>query len=131
MPISWKARLAWLGSATVVMGLGLASRRYGDYLPALLADYAGDTLWALFVFLGLSALVPGVRLRYRTGAALAFAFLIESSQLYHAPWIDAVRATKLGGLVLGFGFLWTDLVCYTVGILVGAAFDRTVARAKD
>ena len=45
---------------------------------------------------------------------------IEISQLYQAPWIDATRATRLGGLVLGHGFLWSDMVCYSVGIGVGA-----------
>ena len=38
-------------------------------------------------------------------------------------WIDAIRNTTLGGLILGFGFLWSDLVCYTIGIIVGAIID--------
>jgi hypothetical protein len=46
--------------------------------------------------------------------------MVEISQLYHAPWIDSIRQTALGGLVLGFGFLWTDLVCYSVGIFIGS-----------
>jgi hypothetical protein len=29
----------------------------------------------------------------------------------------------IGGLVLGFGFLWTDVVCYTARILIGVGFD--------
>ena len=49
-------------------------------------------------------------------AALTFSYGIEISQLYHAPWIDALRAYSLGGLILGFGFLWSDLVCYSVGV---------------
>ena len=40
---------------------------------------------------------------------------VELSQLYHAPWIDSIRQTTLGGLILGFGFLWSDLACYAVG----------------
>jgi len=47
--------------------------------------------------------------------------------LYHAPWIDAARATRLGALDLGYGFLWSDLVCYLVGA-VGAAILDTVIR---
>jgi Protein of unknown function (DUF2809) len=57
------------------------------------------------------------------GAALAVSYAVEVSQLYHAPWIDAVRHTRLGGLVLGYGFLWSDLVCYTVGVTLGVAID--------
>ena len=36
-------------------------------------------------------------------AALLFSFAIEFSQFHHAPWIDNLRATALGGLVVGFG----------------------------
>ncbi len=80
-------------------------------------------LWALMVFLGFALLFnrqPTKIIALMTGL---FSFGIEFSQLYHAPWIDAVRATRLGGLVLGFGFLWTDLLCYSVGILIGSLID--------
>ena len=55
--------------------------------------------------------------------AIILSYSIEISQLYHAAWIDAIRNTTLGGLILGFGFLWSDLVCYTIGIIVGAIID--------
>jgi hypothetical protein len=46
--------------------------------------------------------------------------LIEMSQPYHAPWIDSIRRTTLGGLALGYGLVWGDLACYAVGIGFGA-----------
>jgi hypothetical protein len=70
------------------------------------------------VFLLVSTLLVGRPILVRAAISLAFAFLVEISQFYHAPWIDSIRQTTLGGLVLGFGFLWTDLVCYTVGIFL-------------
>lgn len=57
-------------------------------------------------------------------AALIFSYGIEISQLYHASWIDALRAYRLGGLVLGFGFLWSDMVCYTVGVGFGYLMEK-------
>lgn len=116
-------KISYLLCAAVVLALGLASRRYDVWLPTILSEYAGDTLWALLVFLGISALRPDARLPLRGAVALGIAFLVEISQLYHAPWIDAIRATKIGGLVLGFGFLWTDLVCYAVGVSIGILLD--------
>jgi hypothetical protein len=98
-------------------------RRFGTDLPTFVAQYAGDTLWALMVFLGISVAAPRARVSQRAGIALALAFAVEVSQLYHAPWINALRSTTLGGLVLGFGFLWTDLVCYAAGVSLGAAMD--------
>jgi len=56
--------------------------------------------------------------------AMAFSVAIELSQLYHAPWIDSIRHTTLGGLILGFGFVWSDLICYAVGVGLGLAIEN-------
>lgn len=100
-------------------------------MPAFLAEYAGDTLWAIMVFLLVSTLLAGRPILLRAAISLALAFLVEISQLYHAPWIDSIRQTTLGGLVLGFGFLWTDLVCYSVGVMIGVIAELgTVGRRR-
>ena len=84
------------------------------------------------LFLLISTLLDGRLVVLRAAISLALAFLVEISQLYHAPWIDSIRQTTLGGLVLGFGFLWTDLVCYSVGIAIGSLTegDQTLRQAK-
>ena len=48
---------------------------------------------------------------------------VELSQLYHAPWIDSIRHTTIGGLILGFGFLWSDLACYSLGVGLGVLIE--------
>lgn len=108
--------------------VGLASRQYQAVLPEFVGEYAGDTLWALMLFLQVSTLLAGRTVSSRATISLVLAFLVEISQLYHAPWIDSIRNTTLGGLVLGFGFLWTDLVCYTVGIIIGAVAECGLRR---
>jgi hypothetical protein len=55
--------------------------------------------------------------------ALGFSWSVEVSQLYHAPWIDAIRATIPGKLVLGNTFHWPDLPAYAVGIAIGALIE--------
>ena len=122
----WRRRLPYAVCAVAVIAMGLASRRYGMALPVFVAEYAGDTLWGLMVFLGVSVVVPGARLSHRAGTALAFAFAVEVSQLYRAPWIDTLRSTTFGGLVLGFGFVWTDFVCYAIGVSFGVVIDYVV-----
>jgi hypothetical protein len=52
------------------------------------------------VFLLVSTLLVGRPILVRAAISLAFAFLVEISQFYHAPWIDSIRQTTLGGLVL-------------------------------
>ena len=126
-----RTRIAFFLCAVVVTIVGLASRRYQAVLPEFIGEYAGDTLWALMLFLLVSTLLAGRTVISRATISLVLAFVVEISQLYHAPWIDSIRHTTLGGLVLGFGFLWTDLVCYTVGIVIGAVAEYGIRRDSN
>ncbi|HFK1722697.1 hypothetical protein CN300_18185 [Bacillus thuringiensis] len=103
----------------VVIILGLSSRKFAFALPHLLNDYLGDALWALMIFTGFGFLFPKTETKKLAFISLMFCYGIEVSQLYHAEWIDNIRATTLGGLVLGYGFLWSDLVAYKIGVGVG------------
>ncbi|MEC2714882.1 DUF2809 domain-containing protein [Bacillus cereus] len=103
----------------VIIILGLSSRKFAFALPHLLNDYLGDALWALMIFTGFGFLFPKTETKKLAFISLMFCYGIEVSQLYHAEWIDSMRATTLGGLVLGYGFLWSDLVAYTIGVGVG------------
>jgi hypothetical protein len=105
---------------STVIVFGLASRHYPNVFPKFITTYAGDTLWALMVFLLIGFISPRLATLKLAVLTLLFAFLIELSQLYHAPWIDGIRAYSLAALVLGHGFLWSDLVCYSVGVAIGA-----------
>lgn len=103
----------------VVIILGLSSRKFAFTLPHLLNDYLGDALWALMIFTGFGFLFPKTETKKLAFISLMFCYGIEASQLYHAEWIDSIRATTLGGLVLGYVFLWSDVVAYTIGVGVG------------
>lgn len=124
--MSDRARHALLLLGTIV--LGLLSRRYGATLPAFVARYAGDVLWASMVVWGLRLLAPRAQTGWIAIGAFAISVAVELSQLYRAAWIDAIRATRAGALVLGQGFLWTDLACYAVGVLLAAAIDAGLRR---
>jgi hypothetical protein len=118
-----KLRLIYLTLIPIVIVAAFATRSGWPWMPGLVVEYGGDTLWALMVFMVLRAIGPGKSPVQAALLALIISYLGEISQLYHAPWIDAIRSYRLGGVLLGFGFLWSDLVCYTVGILAGAAIE--------
>ena len=106
--------VVWLALIALTIALGLASRHAG-HLPSVVADYAGDTLWALAAFLGIGLILPRASTWTVALLAMAFSVIIEVGQLSHAPWIDSIRRTTLGGLVLGFDFVWSDLAFYAAG----------------
>jgi hypothetical protein len=117
-----------LGFVIGAILLGLASRRFRSDLPWFIGEYAGDTLWAGMVYFLAATIWPNARTGRLAVGALAFSWAIEASQLYQAPWINSVRATTLGGLVLGFGFLWSDLICYTAGVALAVGIDLVLRR---
>ena len=118
-----RSRITYLMAAITVVVLGLSSRRYSQVLPEFVATYAGDTLWALTAFLCVGLLFPRWSTLRVCVTALLFAFAIELSQLYHSPWVDQIRRTMVGGFILGYGFLWSDLLCYVVGISIGCTLE--------
>jgi hypothetical protein len=109
----------------VVVSLGLASRAWPVF-PAFLAGYPGDALWAWMVLLLLGLLWPRWSANRLAGLALAVSFAVESSQALHTPWLDALRATTPGHLVLGSDFDPFDLVALAVGIGMGVVFERVL-----
>jgi hypothetical protein len=123
-------RVTYAVSLAAVIVLGLASRRYPGLLPHALGKYPGDALWALMVFLILGIIRPSSSTGSLALTALGVACLDEASQLYQAPWINAVRATTLGHLALGSAFSWMDIVAYTVGVMIGSAVELGVGRRR-
>ena len=106
-----------------IIVLGLASRKYGDILPEFIAEYSGDTLWAAMVYCGIRFLFPSLSILKTIVISLLCSYCIEISQLYQADWANTVRNTTLGALIFGHGFLWSDMICYTVGVLLSAVID--------
>ena len=113
-----RRRAGYVLATVVVIAAGLATRPLRSAYPVAM-DALGDALWAAMVFLALSAAWPEAPIWKRAAGAAALAFAVEFSQMYHAPWMDRIRATLPGHLVLGQGFEPWDLVKYLVG--VGAA----------
>lgn len=98
--------------------LALATRHHKNWFCPFIVQYGGDTLWAamflffLRIFFAKTNIVKLAIINFLLGAA------DETLQLYQAPWIQTIRQNKIGGLLLGYGFLWSDIVCYLVGTLI-------------
>lgn len=110
----------------VTIALRLASRKWPMLFPALLGKYPGDALWALMVYWTIAWVTPNAPIKKVAVLALLISYADEFSQLYQAPWIDAIRSTTLGHLILGSTFSWLDMLAYTVGVAIGAAIEYCV-----
>ncbi|MCU0449024.1 MAG: DUF2809 domain-containing protein [Bernardetiaceae bacterium] len=121
---AWPYFLLHLGLMAAVIPLGLHIRRHKTDFPYLVGEFAPDALWALLLFWVFSVIGYRRSAHWVAVATLLFTWAIEVSQWYQAEWIRAVRRNFWGAMLLGHGFLWTDLVCYTTGIAVGWAVAR-------
>jgi hypothetical protein len=121
-PLPRRRRLV-AAALAVVVGLGLLSRRFP--LPGMLAEHTGDALYATAAFGLFALLAPAARTRTLGLAAFGFAAAIEVAQLLDWPWLQTLRSHRLGALLLGQGFQWTDLVAYAAGAGLGCVADVT------
>lgn len=101
----------------LVMALGILSRKFSYLLPDIINTYLGDAIWATMIYVMMAFVFVNKLPKQIAVFSLLFCYAIELSQLYQAPWINDIRNTTLGALVLGSGFLWSDLLAYALGIL--------------
>jgi hypothetical protein len=120
-----KTRFTYFILTIATIAIGILSRHISG-IPA----FIGDILWGLMVYFIVRFLFIGKKIKWAIVASLLFSYAIEFSQLYQEPWINKIRHTVLGGLVLGCSFLWSDMLCYTVGIGIGVLIDRTFVGEK-
>jgi Protein of unknown function (DUF2809) len=118
-----KNRLYDAFMTAIVLCIGLVSRRYTS-AGSFIHDYLGDAIWAGMIYFGFRMLLPHFSFLKTAFIAIAFTYCIEISQLYQAAWLNTLRHTTLGGLILGFGFLWSDLLMYFLGIVAAMLLDR-------
>lgn len=111
-----------------VIAAGLWWRSAANPVPPFLHKYGGDALWALLMFLGFRCVLIRVSILRVTLVSLAFCFAVEFSQLYHAPWIDSLRNSRLGALALGAIFNAPDLIAYAAGVALGVLIETTRSR---
>jgi uncharacterized protein DUF2809 len=86
--------------------------------PGLVITHAGDVLWATAVVLAVAFVRPAWSPYRLCAVGLGLAITIEFSQLWRPRWLEELRDNEVAALVLGKGFVWGDLLRYTLGIAV-------------
>ena len=111
------------------IGLGLVSR--ADFIPKLIYPFFGDILYSLMIFFIIGFIFTDLSSLKIALISIGICYIIELSQFYEANWIVEFRNNKLGGLILGYGFLWSDLISYLVGGVLGLSFDFFILKRLE
>jgi hypothetical protein len=120
--------LAWLLACVIVAGYLL---RFHAPVPEALRDAAGGAAYAVAAALGVMLLHPGLPGRSAAGAGLALTSAVEFLQLVQAPWLQNLRGTLLGRVVLGTTFSWGDFPGYAAGALIAWCLVASLRRRSS
>jgi len=114
----FKYRLTLLISILLIVPLGYVVRFYG-FAPEWFNDLFGSVAYEIFWILLVALLFPQA-LPFWTAVGVCLATcVIEFLQLWHPPFLEAMRATLPGRLVLGNNFSWSDFLSYFIGSFLG------------
>ncbi|OHX67930.1 ribosomal maturation YjgA family protein [Flammeovirga pacifica] len=116
-------RLTYFFYILCVIGLGLLSRTC--YIPELIYPYLGDFLYAVMFYCIVAFLFKNKSSKYIFLISVSICYLIECQQLLSFDWLIAFRNTTVGSLILGHGFLWSDIVSYTLGGITAFGLEKT------
>jgi hypothetical protein len=119
----WVILLCLLGT----IALGVASRKLLREVP-IVGKELGAVLWPVMFYLIALLAIPTLKPAKAAIFALVLSMGTEALQAYEAPWIETVRDTQLGGLVLGRYFSWHDMACYPIGTAIAWGVDRLIIR---
>lgn len=120
-----RGRLTLFAMLVLTAAVALVTRAdRASFLPGFVISYAGDTLWASALYVLLALVRPSAPSSELFAGTLIISLAVEFSQLYQAPWIYNLRHTFPLGYVLGYGFKWSDILCYTAGSLISFTIDR-------
>jgi Protein of unknown function (DUF2809) len=107
----------------ITIPLGLGSRIRGLPMPGMVRTYGGDVLSATCIFFGIRYVAHQRNLLRCCAIGFIICVLIELQQLYTGKWLVQLRDDTFLGILLGHGFLWSDIACYAVGTAIGATIS--------
>ena len=119
-----KKRFFYALLTVIILIVALFIRTMWAYLPNFINIWIGDYLWAVMLFWAAMGDFLHLNKQKIALALIVFCWTIEVSQAFHTPTLDAFRNTTFGGLLLGHGFLWSDIIAYTTGVANAYFVDK-------
>lgn len=110
-----------LSCAITMIPIGIASKFYQGPLKEWVNDYFGDIIYeAFWIMIGV-LIWPKASLAKIAAVVFIATCIIEVLQLWQPPFLQMMRASFIGKLLLGTTFVWWDFPHYLAGcILTGA-----------
>lgn len=122
-------RIKAIAAALVVLPLGYWIR-FTPFAPEWLRDTSGGAAYVILCTLLAAIIKPNLSASQLATGAFLFTCAVEGLQAWHPAWLDAIRRTLPGRLVLGTTFAWHDFPPYAAGGIIGYALLRLLKHAR-
>lgn len=91
---------------------------------AIIRPYIGDVLVVILIYCVVKAFSNVSTIKAAIGVML-FSFVVEFLQYVKIiNWLG-LQNNKLATIIIGTSFSWVDILCYTTGIIVVMAVEKT------
>jgi DNA integrity scanning protein DisA with diadenylate cyclase activity len=88
-----------------------------DVHDAIIRPYGGDFLVVILLYCFIKSFINTPVLKTACGVLL-IAYIVEISQYFHLVSLLGLQNSKIAKILLGTSFSFTDLLAYTLGILL-------------
>lgn len=119
-------------SMLILIPLGFATKLYWGPGREWVHNYAGGIVYVMFWALVLAALVPRLRPSVTALSVFTATTALEFLQLWHPPFLEKIRSTFIGRVLIGATFSFYDIIYYAAGMFIVYVFlCRTVRTLPD
>jgi len=94
---------------------------------AIIRPYGGDFLVVILIYCFVKSFVD-TPVKATALAVLVFSYLIEILQYFHIVDLLGLSKSTIACIVIGTSFAWTDLLAYTLGILLVLLIEATLTK---
>lgn len=128
MTVEGRVRARAVIALVVVVPLGFAFKSHAGSFEWLIRNWGASICYELFFMLLAFIVVPERRVILPIAVwVCAVTIVLEFLQLWHPPFLEAVRATYIGLALIGNTFQWADLPIYPVGCALGWVILRAIS----
>ena len=92
----------------------------------VIGPWGGDVCWAVAAWYLFRCILPQVFAIEIAVLSAGLCIVVETSQLLDVEWLNTLREHHIIRLLIGHGFMWSDLVLYAIGIAIGWVLDTFV-----
>lgn len=117
----------------ILLLLGFYTKLYSGQFSSVVNNQLGGLFYVIFGVLLLSLIIPNLTKQSYAIIAFLLTTLLEVMQLWHPIFLETIRSTFIGKIILGNSFNWKDIPWYFLGAIIGyiwlVFFDRQIKKA--